>query len=295
MKRDIEAIRSSLPEITRNFFDVKGVFMSKNPSLARLIPGFVFRYLSRVIHEEELNEFLYSNRHLWGLDFNAAILKRFGITTTVINEENVPTSGRYLVASNHPLGGMDGIALMHVTGGIRPDIIFPVNDILMNIPNLYELFVPINKHGSNADNIRILNDTFTSDLLMLYFPAGLVSRKQRGQIKDLEWKKTFLAKAKAYNRDIIPVFISGRNSDFFYNLANVRKKIGLKANIEMLYLVNEMFNLKDKNIRITFGKPVPVAFFDRNKSDREWAAELRDYVYALGENPELEFTTYSRP
>ena len=294
MKRDIESIRSSLPEITRNFFDVEGVFKSKNPSLARLIPGFIYRYLSRVIHEEEMNEFLYSKRHLWGLEFNAAILERFGITTTVINEGNVPASGRYVVASNHPLGGMDGIALMHVTGRIRPDIIFPVNDILMNIPNLYELFVPINKHGSNADNIKILNDTFTSDMLMLYFPAGLVSRKQHGQIKDLEWKKTFLAKARTYNRDIIPVHISGRNSDFFYNLANIRKKIRLKANIEMLYLVNEMFKLKDKNIRITFGKPVPADFFDRGKTDREWAAQLRDYVYELGKNPELDFSTFSR-
>lgn len=293
MERDIETIRRSLPEITRNFFDVRGVFMSKNPSLARLIPGFVYRYLSRIIHEEEMNEFLYSHRHLWGLEFNAAILERFGITTSVINEENLPVSGRYVVASNHPLGGMDGIALMHVTGKIRPDIIFPVNDILMNIPNLYELFVPINKHGSNAENIKILNDTFTSEMLMLYFPAGLVSRKQHGEIKDLEWKKTFLAKARAYGRDIVPVHISGRNSDFFYNLANIRKRIKLKANIEMLYLVNEMFNLKDKNIRITFGKPIPIGFFGKNRNDREWVAELREYVYALGENPGLEFTSFT--
>jgi putative hemolysin len=287
--RDVEAIRRGLPKISENFFDIRGIFSSKSPRLARLIPGFVFTYLRRVIHEDQMNEFLFNNRDRYGLEFVEALLATAGIVTKVINPENIPASGRYLVASNHPLGGMDGIALMHVVGQVRPDIIFPVNDLLMNIPNLYELFVPINKHGSNTDNIRILNDAFASDLVMLYFPAGLVSRKQKGKISDLEWKKTFLSKSRTYKRDIVPVHISGRNSDFFYNLANLRKKLRIKANIEMLYLVDEMYNLRDKEIRITFGKSIPLAAFDRSCSDQEWAALLRKHVYRLAEEPQAVF------
>jgi putative hemolysin len=236
-----------------------------------------------------MNDFIYRNRDYWGLDYAAAILRDFRITTEVTKNRYFPPEGRYLVASNHPLGGMDGIALIHEAGKVRRDIVFPVNDLLMNLPNLYELFIPINKHGSNAENINLFNEAFASEILILYFPAGLVSRKNRGSIRDVEWKKTFLTKAKAYNRDIIPVYISGRNSNFFYNLANLRKKLGIKANIEMLFLVNEMYKFKDKKISITFGKPIPIGKFDSSKSDHEWAALLREHVYKLALDPDLEF------
>jgi putative hemolysin len=147
----------------------------------------------------------------------------------------------------------------------------------------------VNKHGSNAENIRLFNETFASGVVILYFPAGLVSRKQDGVVKDVEWKKTFLTKAKAYNRDIIPVYISGRNSNFFYNLANIRKKLGIKANIEMLFLPDEMYKYKHKSIPITYGKPIPISTFDKSKSDQEWASLLREHVYKLKSNPEQVF------
>jgi putative hemolysin len=283
--------RGDFPPITEKFIDIERVFRSKNPRLAKSIPRFVFSLLKKILHQDEINDFMYRNRDFWGLDYAAAILRDFRISTRVTNDRYYPGEGRFLIASNHPLGGMDGIALIHEAGKIRKDIVFPVNDMLMNLPNLYELFIPVNKHGSNAENIRLFNDAFASELLILYFPAGLVSRKCRGKIKDLEWKKTFLTKAKAYNRDIIPVYISGRNSNFFYNLANVRKKLGIKANIEMLFLVNEMYKFKDKKISITFGKPIPIGTFDNRKSDQEWAALLREHVYSLAENPDQELET----
>jgi len=281
--------RAELPEITEKFFDVEKIFGSKNLRLARLIPGFVYTVLKRIIHQDGLNEILYNNRDQWGVDFVDAILKEFGVTVKVINEENIPREGRGLMVSNHPLGGIDGMALMAEVGRYRQDIIFPVNDLLMNIPNLYELFIPINKHGSNAENVQILNDTFASEMLMLYFPAGLVSRKQNGEIRDLPWKKTFLTKAKAFKRDIIPVHIGGRNSNFFYNLANLRKRLGISANIEMLFLVDEMFNLKVKQLPITFGEPIPYKVFDRRKSDQQWAEDLREHVYKLKDMPHAKF------
>ncbi len=276
-------------KITERTIDVENVFREKNATLARMIPGFVFDYLRRVIHEKEINEILYKYQDVIGLDFVALLIEKFGAKLEVEGKENVPTKGRYIIASNHPLGGLDGIALMHVVGKIRPDIVFPVNDLLLYLPNLKPLFIPVNKHGSNTDNLQIIHNTFESDKLMLYFPAGLVSRRQRGRIEDLEWKTTFITKAKKYKRDIIPTFIDGRNSGFFYSLANLRKKLNIGANIEMLYLPDEMFKQKNKTIRIIFGKPIPYTVFDKRYNYGHWALKIKKYVYALGRGEEAPF------
>jgi putative hemolysin len=157
----------------------------------------------------------------------------------------------------------------------------------MNVPGLQPLFIPINKHGKNTDNVQLIDETFASEKVILYFPAGLVSRKQKGGvIRDLEWKKTFITKARKYQRDIIPVHISCRNSDFFYNLANWRKRLGIKANLEMLYLVDEMVKQKDKPVRIRFGVPIPYGTFDKTRTDSQWAQWMKERVYSL-ESPEL--------
>lgn len=274
-------------EITSNPFqkiDLREVIAKKNPRLLKLLPGFVIRYLERIVHVRELNDFLERSSNRTGLDFVAAALEELGVNVIVHGEENIPLDGKFLFASNHPLGGLDGMALMHVVGKKRPDVLFPVNDILMNIPNMETLFIPINKHGSNAENIKIIEDTFAGDKTMLYFPAGLCSRKQKGEILDLEWKKTFISKSKKYQRSIVPVFIGGKNSNFFYNLANLRTFLGIKINIEMLYLVDEMFKQKNKDIVITFAEPIPYTAFDRSKNDRQWAVDMKRRIYNLGKD-----------
>jgi putative hemolysin len=277
-------------KITERTIHVEKVFRDKNPGLARWIPGFVFSILRRVIHEQEINEFLFTNKNRDGLDFVDAIIEGFGAIVKTEGEHNIPLQGRYIVASNHPLGGLDGVALMQVMGRVRNDIIFPVNDILTYLPNLQVLFIPINKHGSNTENVKIIHQTFESDKMILYFPAGLVSRKQNGIIKDLEWKKTFIAKAKQYHRDILPVHIEGKNSSFFYNIANLRKKLGIKANIEMLFLPDEMYRQKNKVIRIKIGKPIPYQTFDEKFNANEWAEKVKTHIYKIGsEGSEIPF------
>lgn len=281
--------RLDQPAITDKFIDIESVFSAKNPRLAKSIPDFVFRFLKRIIHQDEINDFMFRSKDKWGLDYVQAILTDFKVSTEAVNVPVLDPDRKYLIASNHPLGGMDGIALLHETGKIKKEIVFPVNDLLMNLPNLYELFIPVNKHGSNAENIRLFNETFASDVLVLYFPAGLVSRKQSGIIKDVEWKKTFLTKAKSSDRDIIPVYIDGRNTNFFYNMAILRKKLRIKANIEMLFLPDEMYKYKNKIIRITYGKPIPIRIFDKSRTDQQWASLLRDHVYKLRDNPDQDF------
>ena len=269
-------------EVVKRTIDIENIFREKSPNVARFIPGFVFSYLRKIIHEDTVNDVIYRNREFYGLAFVERLIEEFGVDLIVEGKENVPTTGRYIIAANHPLGGLDGIALMHEVGKIREDIIFPVNDLLLFLQNLKPLFIPINKHGSNSENLKIIQDTFESDKLMLYFPAGLVSRKQNGKIEDLEWKKTFIAKAKQFKRDIIPTHVDGRNSNFFYNLALIRAKLGMKANVEMLYLPDELFKQKGKTVTIKFGKPIPYSTFDKRFSYPEWANQVKKYVYAMG-------------
>ena len=269
-------------EVSEKFLDLERIIGGKNPKILKFIPRFVMNYLKKVIHMDELNAAIIKNRDKIGADFATAILEDFGVNIQVVGLENIAADGRYIIASNHPLGGMDGLALISRIGNRRKDIIFPVNDLLMNLQQLKPIFVPINKHGKNTENIQMLEQAFRSNSMMLFFPAGLVSRKQKGGIiKDLEWKKTFITKAKQYQRDIIPVFIDGMNSNFFYNLAMIREKIGLKVNIEMLYLVDEMYKQKNKTIKIILGKPISYLIFDKEFTDQQWAEKLKNHVYSL--------------
>jgi 1-acyl-sn-glycerol-3-phosphate acyltransferase len=262
--------------------DVKAVIRAKNPSLAKAIPSAVTSYLERTIHQDELNEFLRSAGHLKDAEFIESGLNFFKIKYQVFGKENIPSSGRYIFVSNHPLGGLDGLVFMFELSKYFSDIKFPVNDILMNIENLSGIFIPVNKHGAQGkEAIKALEAAYASDSQILYFPAGLCSRKKHGIIRDLKWHKSFISKAIQHKRDVVPAFLSGRNSDFFYNLSNIRKFLGIKANIEMLYLPDEMFRQKGKEISLVFGKPVPWQTFDNSKSPLEWADWVKSRSYDL--------------
>ena len=263
--------------------DVEEAFKQKNPKLHRKIPGFVFNKIRRLIHEEGINKFINEYENEPPIPFAIHGLEDlFKVNIEVINEENMPKTGRYIIVSNHPLGGLDGLAMISLLGRYRSDIKLPVNDLLMQIKPLHGVFTPINKHGRNRQGaIQQLNDIFSSDDLVIYFPAGLCSRKQKGKICDLDWKKTIITKAKEYQRDIIPVYFDGKNSNRFYNLANFRKKIGIKSNIEMIYLPDEMFRQTGKKFTIVFGNEIKYTTFDNSKSEMQWAQWLKEQVYDL--------------
>ena len=263
--------------------NVDKVLRSKAGKIYKFIPRAIVRWLERTVHQDEINEALKEMKDLRGLDFvEAALIDRFGLEIEVVNQENIPETGRYIVASNHPLGGLDGMALMHVIGKKRSDIKFISNDILMELHSLKELFIAVNKHGrTNIEMVKNFEACMASDMLILVFPAGLVSRRTGGRILDLEWKKTFVTKAIQHKRDVIPVYIEGRNSNFFYNLANWRKRFGIGINLEMLYLPDEMFRQQNKKLRIIFGKAIPYSAFTGELSPRQWAQEVKKHVYTL--------------
>jgi len=274
------------------YIDLDKIIKEKSPAMDKMLPGFIKSYIKRVIHQDEFNNYIKKFGHLMGTEFIEASINELGAKLEIEGLENIPPSERCIIASNHPLGGLDGVALMLVISKVRPDIVFPVNDILMNVKNLAPLFIPINKHGSNVENIKIINDTFASDKIICYFPFGLVSRKSKGVIKDLHWKTTFITKSKRFKRMIIPTHISGRNTNWFYNLSNFRKKVGIKANIEMLYLVDEMMKQAGKTIKFTFGKPIPYTTFDKRHKNEEWAELMRQYSYKLGDGYKKSFEEF---
>lgn len=285
MEEDKSA-ETRLPATDEKFLDVEKIIASKNKNLLKWLPGFLVNYIKRIVHEDECNRVMRRHGHLYGLEFVDNLIEDFGVNVHLTGEENIITDRPIIYAANHPLGGLDGIAFMYILGKYRQDIQFLVNDILLNIDNLKPLFVPINKHGPQGrERIKKIEATYAGDFAVLQFPAGLVSRKMKGgRIEDLEWKKSFISKAKKYEKDIIPVFIEGRNSNFFYNLARLRGKLGIKANLEMFYLVDEMFQQKGKDITIHFGEVVEYKRFDDSKTEREWAAYMKAKTYAMDPN-----------
>jgi putative hemolysin len=273
-------------ENNEKLIDIRKVIGDKNPNLLKILPNFVINYIKNIVHEDEINAHIANNKDILGVQFvENTLFDLFGVKIHYQGLENLKKSERYIVAANHPMGGLDGLAIMYVVSKINPNIKVPVNDLLLYIPNLKPIFLPVNKHGKQSSDAAIeMEKAYNSDAAIIYFPAGLASRKINGKIMDLEWKKSFIQKARQYHRDIIPVYISGKNSNFFYNLANLRKKLAIKSNIEMFFLSNEMFKQKDKNIKIIFGEPISYNFFDKSKTDKEWAQYVKDIVYKLGEN-----------
>lgn len=271
-------------EITRKkFVDVQQLIASKNPTLLKIVPAFVINWLKKIIHEEEVNDFFEYHQKADAFTFSQATVERFNLKLNVSGDENIPPEPtRIILVANHPLGGLDAISLIHSLKHRRTDLKFIVNDFLMAVYTLKDRFIGVNKVGKSAkESLKKVEDQFSKGSATFLFPAGLVSRKSNDVIKDLEWKKTFITKAKKYDLPVIPVYFGGRLTDRFYRLANLRKFFGIKFNIEMLYLVDEMFYQQDMHIDIVIGAPYEPAFFSKAKTDHEWAQWVKEEVYKL--------------
>lgn len=266
----------------KEFINVEKILKTKAPDLYKKLPKFIVRYFTKVLHQDDVNSDLDKISDLVGVPKFHKHLAINNINIDYHGKENIPESGRFIFASNHPFGGPDGIMIVSAVGKVFPKTKLMVNDLLMNLPDIEDVFIPINRFGRNKrDYADIFEKSMNSDYQIIIFPAGLVSRKIKGEIVDLEWKKSFISYAKRYERDIIPVFISGQNSDFFYNLANWRKKLGIKTNIEQLYLVDELYKHKNESVSMYFGKPISYKDLTNDKTDAEWAEEIKKITYSL--------------
>ena len=267
--------------------DIDKILKSKLGTKAKFVPGFLVSWLKKTIHEDEVNRYLWESRHETGTEWLEECVRYLDMTLKIVGKENLPDKddGKlYTFVSNHPLGGADGVALgsiigRHYDGKFK----YLVNDLLMNLPGLAPLCIPINKTGKQSRNFPAMVEAgFQSDSHILMYPAGICSRRQPdGQIRDVKWTKTFLAKSVEYQRDIVPIHFGGQNSDFFYKLANFSDKHIKKVNIAMLFLVDEMYKNVHKTFEVKIGKPIPWQTFDKSKSATEWAQYVKDIVYKL--------------
>jgi len=272
--------------IAEKTIDVDDILRNKMGARARYVPAPLVSWLKHIIHQDEVNRFLWESRRLKGTEWLEECVRYLDMTLQIEGRENLPPKdgGRlYTFVSNHPLGGIDGVALgavigRHYDGRFR----YLVNDLLMNLPGLAPLCIPINKTGAQSRSFPAMVEAgFNSDNHILMFPAGLCSRRNGGTVRDLPWKKTFITKSVETHRDVVPIHFGGQNSAFFYRLANVCKALGIKFNIAMLFLVDEMYKNVHKTFRVAIGKPIPWQTFDKSKTPMEWAEFVQNKVYGL--------------
>lgn len=266
--------------------DLDAVLKSRLPRGYKFIPRFIINWLKRTICQDNLNEMLSINRGKRGAEFCRGVLDHLNISVSVANADLLPPSEhkRVTIVSNHPLGGLDGMALIDwATRHWGKGVTFVVNDLLMAIEPLTDVFVPINKHGTQGrEALNRLDRAFEADAPVIVFPAGLVSRQGNdGKIADLEWQKMFVNKSIRYNRDIIPIHFDGHNSSFFYKFARRRSRLGLKFNIEMIYLPREVFRSAGSHYTISVGPTIPAADLRGGKEAAATAAKIKEIVYNL--------------
>ena len=256
------------------------------PKLVKKLPRFAINFLKRRIHQDDINGCIMTAEHYKGVGFFDEALNHLKITFKIRGEENLDLSKRYLFVCNHPLGGPEALIIGSVFRRLYGDgFMVPVNHILANLKPLREFFVPVKVYSSRQS--RELGDQiaemFKSDRQVLVFPAGLCARKIKGKVTEMPWKKMFVTQAKRYERDVVPIHISGFNSKKFFFFTKLSMFLKLKFNIGMLFLVDELFKKSGEEFIITIGKPVPYTTFDKSKTDIQWAAEIQDQVKKLSE------------
>ncbi len=272
--------------------NVRQVLKSRNPRLYKMIPGFAFKYLENIIHQDEMNRVLAEKKDIKGLDLiRFALFDYFQIQPVIKGLDRIEDKNkRYIFVGNHPMGGLDGLLFILTVSEQFGAAKAIINDLLLYIENLRPLFVGVNLYGDKSrESIKDVDKLFKSDFQVVMFPAGLVSRRNKGIIRDLDWKGTFVKKAVSYTRDVVPVHIDGRLSNFFYRISNLRKKTGIKKNIEFIYLPNEMFKQKGQTISLTFGSPISHEIFKKQHSPEQWAQKVKEHVYKLKDGSDPHF------
>lgn len=265
--------------------EVRKIIGSKNPTLLKRLPSFVINWLERFIHQDLINQILEEGEGQEGADFIDTVFRVNDVKIESEFIDRIPKKGGVIIAANHPLGGLDGMALMLAVSKVRSDFLFLANDILMNITPLKKNFLPVNRVGTNArEALSMISEAYGSGKAILIFPSGFVSRKINGKIQDLPWQKSVIAKARQHDLPIIPVFVHGKNSKRFYRISSFRKIFGIKINFEMFTLPDEMFKQKGKTIKMTFGNLIPTEKIAKGKP-QEVADKMRLFLYSLEKEP----------
>lgn len=267
--------------------DIKSIIEKNYPAFYAKIPSFFkkpfFLILEKLFYQREINSFLEQNSEVYGVEFIEKILEyfNFGYKYSNIELENIPSSGKVVIVSNHPLGALDSLALISLIYSIRKDVKIVANEILLNIPQISSLLLPVDNMSmkSSKESIKAISRSLNSEEAVIIFPAGEVSRVRPTGIKDLKWKSGFLKFAKKNSAPILPIFINARNSSLFYFVSMLYK------NGASLLLVSEMFNKRDKVIEIKIGGLIPIERVkELNLDEKVEVNLLKKHLYRVSKN-----------
>jgi len=274
-------------ELFFKYIDIEKIIREGESAFLKKLPAFVVRLIARIVKQDELNRLLNKYSENKGVDFLVKVIEEYNIKIDIEGKENLPENGRCFFASNHPFGLMDGLVLTHTVSNKYGTLKAIANDAFMFVPQMHPLVAAVNVFGrSSREYIQALDETYNSDVPITHFPAGLVSRLEKGKVRDRAWQKSFITKSISSKRDIIPFYFYGRNSILFYSIFLIRRFLGSKLNIELALLPFEMFRKKNSTVKVKIGKPISYLKFDKSFSHLEWAQKVREHVYNLRKNKE---------
>ncbi len=279
-----------MENIQTSLIDINQLIKNKNPELYKRLPKFMINLIRKVIREKELNDFLKESNHYFGIEFLHKSFEWFNVKSETEGTEHFPDNSRIIIAANHPAGSFDGLHIIDTCYAKYGKAKALVNDLLLNVKNLNDFFMGVNKYGSTPrEYLAEIQRTFDSDMPVIFFPAGYVSRKRNGVIRDLEWKKSFVSQAIKHQRDIVPIYISGKLSNKFYFTANTRKSLGIKANFELFLLPQELTKQRNTVYKIKIGKPISYKKLSSDFTEFEWAQKIKNHIYELSKDVNKEF------
>ncbi|MDD2759845.1 MAG: lysophospholipid acyltransferase family protein [Methylomonas sp.] len=238
--------------------------------------------LKKLLHEDDFNAFIAKNRHLRGFAFLDKLLHHFNFSYQISDRSysNIPSEGRLLIVANHPIGTLDGLALIKLIRSVRPDVRIVANRVLSHMEPLQSIFLPVDvlsDKKSLKDNYKAMLDALENEEAVIIFPAGEVSRITPKGIRDGKWQNGFIKLAKKSRCPILPIHIKAKNSALFYSVSTLYKPLGT------MLLVKEMFNKKNQEIRFKIGAPIPAsAYIDSPETNKQLSQRFRKHVLNLG-------------
>ena len=262
--------------------NVEAQIRNSNSKLLKKLPRFIIKGLARISHQVEINRILTKYEDAVGVEFLPKVLGELNIKVEIEGLENLPDSGKCFFVSNHPFGIADGLDLTYTIAAKYGDLKAIGNEVFVLIPQLRPLIAAVNVFGTNPkEYLQSLDNVFNSEIPITHFPAGKVSRIINWKIRDDKWHKSFVSKSVSCKRDVVPFHFYGQNSSLFYAVFLLRKTFGIKANLELALLPHELFNKKNKTIRVKIGQPISHQTFDKSKSHQEWADYVQNLVYGM--------------
>jgi len=245
----------------------------------------VLNTLKKLLHEDDCNQVIGVNQHLNGYDFLDKLLRDLNFNYTVSADalKNIPAAGRLIVVANHPIGTLDGLALVKLIHSVRSDVRIVANQLLLYVEPLQSVFLPVevlSEKKSLRDTYKRMLDALKNDEAIIIFPAGEVSRLTPIGIRDGEWQTGFIKLAKKTRSPILPIHITGNNSIWFYGMSMLYKPLG------SLLLFKEMFNKHNKTIKFNIGATISYLSLANSAAadDKQLSQQMRRHVLNLGYN-----------